>query len=91
MHTISAKLTLLIPHSESLKDKRQVRRSLLDGARHKFNASFAEVDTQDSRQILTIGIALVSNEFHHAQRCLDEIIRYIEETVVAELVDVELY
>ena len=89
MHTISAKLTFYISHSNSLKDKRQVCRSLTDRARQKFNASVAEVDTQDLHQILTIGIAVVSSEKSHAQESIDEIIRFMENNTDAELTKVE--
>ncbi len=41
-----AKLTLEleIPHAQSLKDRRQVVRSLRDALRHSFNISVAETD-----------------------------------------------
>ena len=35
-------LELSIPHAQSLKDRRQVVRSLKDKLRHRFNASVAE-------------------------------------------------
>jgi uncharacterized protein YlxP (DUF503 family) len=89
MHTLSAKLTFYIAHSTSLKDKRQVCRSLIDKTRQKFNVSIAEVDTQDVHQTLTIGIAVVSGDFGHAQNSLEQIIRFLEENVDAELVGVE--
>jgi len=89
MHTISAKLTFYIPHAASLKDKRQVCRSLVDKTRQRFNASIAEVDTQDIHQILTIGIAVVSGDAAHAERSLDEIIRFMENHADAELTEVE--
>lgn len=89
MYTMSAKLTFYIPHAASLKDKRQVCRSLIDKSRHKFNASIAEVDTQDVHQTLTIGIAVVSGDNGHAQHSLDEIIRYMENHTEAELTQVE--
>lgn len=88
MYTQSAKLTFHIPYSHSLKEKRQVCRSLIDRARQKFNASVAEVDTQDAHQVLTIGIAVVSGSFTHGQNCLSEIIRYMETHTDAELMDV---
>ena len=91
MHTQSAKLIFYIPHATSLKDKRQVCRSIVDKARQKFNASVAEVDTQDIRQTLTIGIAVVSGNSTHAKQSLDEIIRFIEEHAEAELTSVEDY
>ena len=89
MYVESAKLTFCIPQAASLKDKRQVCRSLVDKTRQRFNASVAEVGTQDVHQTLTIGIAVVSGAVSHAQNMLDEIIRYMEEHADAELVEVE--
>ena len=89
MHILSAKLTFYIPHSASLKDKRQVCRSLIDKTRQRFNASVAEVDTQDLRQTLTIGISVVSGDAAHAQNSIDEIVRYMEMNANAELTEVE--
>lgn len=88
MYTASAKLSFYIPHANSLKDKRQVCRSVMDKSRKRFNASIAEVDTQDVHQVLTIGIAVVSGEARHAKTCLNEIIHYMEEHADAELTDV---
>jgi len=85
MHTQTAKLTFHIPHAVSLKDKRQVCRSLIDKTRRRFNASVSEVDTQDVHQTLTIGVAVVSGDVSHAQQSLDEIIRFMEEHAEAEL------
>ena len=90
MITLSAELTFHIPASNSLKDKRQVRRSLIDRARHRFNASIAEVATQDSLRTLTIGVAVVSGELAHARDSLDEIIRFMESDAQAELTMVSL-
>ena len=84
----SAKLTFRIAHAASLKDKRQVRRSLIDKVRHKFNASIAEVDTQDAHQLLTVGIAVVSSDVAHAEKSLDEIVRFMEDA--AEQLGAEL-
>ena len=89
MITVSAKLTFYIAHATSLKDKRQVSRSLIDKTRQRFNVSIAEVDTQDIHQTLTIGVAVVSGDATHAQHSLDEIIRFMEERADAELIEVE--
>ncbi len=89
MTTLSVKLTFYISHAFSLKDKRQVCRSLMDKTRKRFNASISEVDTQDVHQTLTVGVAVVSGDAGHARRSLDEIIRYMEEHADAELIKVE--
>ena len=90
MFVLSAKLIFHIPCASSLKDKRQVSRSLIDRTRRRYNAAIAEVATQDVHRTLTIGVAVVSGDTAHAQRLLDEIIRYMEDSTNAELVEVEL-
>ncbi|MCL2406902.1 MAG: DUF503 domain-containing protein [Defluviitaleaceae bacterium] len=90
MFVSSAKLTFYIPQAHSLKDKRQVRRSLVDKARIKFNVSIAEVGAQDVMQTLAVGVAVVSAQASHARDSLDEIIRYMENNADAELVDIEI-
>ncbi|MCL2398358.1 MAG: DUF503 domain-containing protein [Defluviitaleaceae bacterium] len=90
MYTTSAKLTFYIPHANSLKDKRQVCRSLIDKCRQRFNASISEVDTQDFHQTLTVGIAVVSGDAAHAQKSIDEIIRFMEGHTDAELMEIEV-
>ncbi len=87
----SAELRFHIPEAHSLKDKRQVCRSLVDGARHKFNAAIAEVDSQDMHQTLTIGVAVVSGAGHHAHEMLDAVIRYMEDNAAAQLLEVERF
>ena len=88
MITVSAKLTFYIPHAASLKDKRQVCRSLIDKTRQRFNVSVAEVDTQDMHKTLTIGVAVVSGSLTHGQHSLDEIIRFMERASAAELTEI---
>jgi len=85
----SAILSFYIPHANSLKDKRQVCRSIIDKTRQRFNASVAEVDTQDLHRQLTIGVAVVSGGVAHGQRSLDEVIRFMENHADAELTGVE--
>ena len=88
---LSAELRFHIPGAHSLKEKRKVRRSLIDGARHRFNAAIAEVDTQDAHQLLTIGAAVVSGSLPHAREMLDAVIRYLEENAEAQLMGVERF
>ena len=90
MYTVSARLTFDIPQAKSLKDKRQVRRSIVDKTRKRFNVSISEIDNQDVYRTLSIGIAVVSGDNSHAQKSIDEIIRYMEEHAEAELLGIEL-
>ena len=88
MHVLSVKLSFYIPHAASLKDKRQVCRSLIDKTRRRFNAAVAEVDMQDMHQRLAIGVAVVSGDIAHAQRSLEQIVRFMDECADAELMQV---
>jgi hypothetical protein len=53
-------LELGIEHAHSLKDRRQVVRSLKDKLRHSFNVSVAELDEAVVWNRATLGIAAVS-------------------------------
>ena len=90
MIIFSAELRIHIPHAMSLKDKRQVAKSIIGKTRHKFNLSIAEVDTQDVHQMLTIGLAIVSEGYSHGKQVMDEIIRYMEENVEGEVVEITM-
>jgi len=89
MTTLSAKLRFYIPHAHSLKEKRVVVRGVVDKVKSKFNVAVAEVGEQDLHQTMVIGVAVVSGEYSHAARMLDEVIRFIEGNADAELVEVE--
>jgi len=72
-------VTLHLAGSQSLKDKRQVVRSLVDRLRRQFNVAVAEVEEQDSWQTAVLGLAVVSNEAGHAARQLDRVVDAIEQ------------
>jgi len=91
VYVLSAKLTFNIPGAGSLKDKRQVRRSIIEKARNRYNASISEVGAQDVHQTLIIGIAVVSGEKVHAENSINEIIRFMENNPNAELTAIEEY
>lgn len=58
-------LEIHIPDARSLKDKRQVLRSLKDRLRARFNVAVAEMDHQDVWQRSVIGIVGISAEEAH--------------------------
>ncbi|HZQ22263.1 MAG TPA: DUF503 domain-containing protein [Terriglobales bacterium] len=53
-------LELSIEHAQSLKDKRQVVRSLKDRLRASFNVSIAELDSTSLWNRATIGVVSIS-------------------------------
>jgi uncharacterized protein YlxP (DUF503 family) len=71
---------LYLPTSDSLKDKRQVVKSLIARLSTQFGVSVAEVGQLEARQNAELGVARVSNEAHHAESVLEAVVRFIEET-----------
>ena len=55
-------LEIYIPDARSLKDKRQVLRSLKDKLRGHFNVAVAELDHQDLWQRSVVGVVSISND-----------------------------
>jgi len=83
-------LELRIEHAHSLKDKRQVLRSVKDRLRNSFNISVAEIDGTDLWQRATLGVVSISDSRHY----LEGLMRNVEREVVrlannagAEVVD----
>ncbi len=86
----SVRVRLLLRESRSLKDKRQVVRSIKDRLRNAFNVSVAEVEAQDNRQLAVLGIAMVGTEAHQVRTALQQIVEALRSHPVAELLDHEL-
>jgi len=86
----SLRVRLLLRESRSLKDKRQVVRSIKDRLRNGFNVSVAEVDALDQRQTAVLGIAMVSNESYHVRTTLEQVLEALRRHPVAELIEHEL-
>lgn len=80
MHVANCLLSLHIPASRSLKDKRQVLRSVLDRTRAKFGVAIAEVGDNEAWQAAQIGLSYVSNDGGQALEVLRAAVRYIEES-----------
>ena len=81
------RIRLLLRQARSLKDKRQVVKSIKDRLRNGFNVSVAEVEEQDNRQLAVLGIAMVSNEARHVRTTFEHIVAALRGHPVAELVD----
>jgi uncharacterized protein YlxP (DUF503 family) len=90
MYVGVCRITLRLPENASLKGKRQVVKSLTERLHHKFGVAVAEVDTNDSWQIATIGLSCVSNDARHARQVLDRAVDFAQQTRLdAELLDSE--
>jgi uncharacterized protein YlxP (DUF503 family) len=80
-------LEIHLPESRSLKDKRQVLRSLKDRLRHRFNVSVAELDGQDSWQRATVGVVAISADAAYLEGALRAVLEESENLLGRGLVD----
>ena len=77
MHVGVVQLELHIPTSRSLKEKRAVLRPIVEGLRHRFQISVAEVGYQDKWQRALVGMAVVSDSYGHAAEVVDNVERWV--------------
>jgi uncharacterized protein YlxP (DUF503 family) len=87
-----AKLTfeIEIPHAQSLKDRRQVVRSMKDKLRNGFNISVAELDDASVWNRATLGIASISSSTSYLTGQLQQIdaaAHRIAAALSAEIID----
>lgn len=86
----SLRVRLLLREARSLKDKRQVVKSIKDRLHNGFNVSVAEVEGQENCQIAVLGIALVGGEAYPVRTTLEKIVSALRAHPVAELIDHEI-
>lgn len=90
MNVGSLRIRLLIRESRSLKDKRQVVRSILDRLRNEFHVAAAEVEELDDRRLAVLGFATVGPEAGLVRQTLDRIVDALKSHPVAEYLDHEM-
>jgi uncharacterized protein YlxP (DUF503 family) len=90
-HIGVARVTLLLAENASLKGKRMVVSSVTRRIRNRFNVAVAEVDTQGAWEVITLGIACLSEDKRHANEMLNKVVDFVaSERLDAEVGDVEI-
>jgi uncharacterized protein YlxP (DUF503 family) len=70
-------LDLHLPNCHSLKEKRAVLKSILNGAQNRYGVAAAEVAHQDKWQRAGLGFACVSGSAAHADDVLAKVERFV--------------
>ena len=83
-------ITLRLHACRSLKEKRRVVKAVVSRVRNNFNASVAEVGSNDIYQRADIGVSLVGNEAGLINSKLDKIFNFVEELGLAEIIDTDM-
>ena len=77
------------PWVHSLKEKRMIVKSIIARLQNRFHVSAAEIDEQDTHQIIVIGVAAIIPNNAVADSLMDEISLFIEENCEAQILDEE--
>ena len=83
-------LEIHIADAHSLKDKRQVLRSLKDRLREHFNVAVAELDHQDLWQRSVVGVVGISGEDAHLSETMAAVLEESEQVLGRSLISHEI-
>jgi uncharacterized protein YlxP (DUF503 family) len=75
------------PWTHSLKEKRKVVKSLVSQLQNRFHVSVAEIDEQDTHQIIVIGVAAIVPHNAIADSLMEEISQFVENASEAEVLE----
>lgn len=80
-------IDVLIPGALTLKDKRQVVRSVLDRAAARYNISVAEIDHLQNHALATLAFACVANDPKRVHEVLSMAREVVESETRLEVTD----
>jgi uncharacterized protein YlxP (DUF503 family) len=83
-------ITLRLHECRSLKGKRKIVKSIVNQLRNNFNASVAEVGSNDVHQRAEIGFSMVGNDKSFINSKLDKVLNLVDALGLAEIIDTEM-
>lgn len=89
MHAAALRFDLHVPESRSLKQKRAAIRPIVDGLRHRFRISVAEVDHHEQWQRSAIAVAVVAESDRRLEEVLAAAERFVAAAPDIELLEIE--
>ncbi len=90
MQIAALRVRLEVTSSLTLKDKRQVVRSLLARIRNHFNVSAAEIGDNDSVRYAELGAVAVSNDHAYLDGMMSKLLDLIESEPRAVLIEQDI-
>ena len=87
MNIAAMTFRLRAPWVHSLKEKRMIVKSIIAQLQNRFHVSAAEIDEQDTHQMIVIGVAAVVPHNAMADRVMEEISRFMETAAEAEILE----
>lgn len=86
VYTAVCRLTLLVEHAHSLKEKRAVVRKLRDRVKQRFGVALTEVGGLDTWQRAVLGFAVVGAERTYPEETVEAVVRFIDAEAEARIV-----
>jgi uncharacterized protein YlxP (DUF503 family) len=83
-------MTLRLHGCRSLKEKRQVVKTVVHRLQEKFNVSVAEVGSNDIHQRAEIGFAAVGNDRILINSKIDKMFNFVEDMGLAEVLGTDM-
>ncbi len=88
-HVLALTVDLRIAHAQSLKEKRAVVTTMLEGARHRFRVAASETGDQDRHQRAELSFVAVSGSARHSSEVIDNVDRFVWSFPSVEVVSAE--
>jgi uncharacterized protein len=83
-------IVLYLPESHSLKEKRQIVKSIKDKVHHRFNVAIAEIGDLDLWQKARLGVCSLGNDRRQVNGRLDQVTNFVERMQVAVDMDFQI-
>lgn len=90
MHAAAIAIDLHVPASQSLKAKRAAIVPIIEGLRHRFRVSVAEIGFQDTWQRARIGVAIVAATDGVLRSVIDDVEAFVDTAADVEVLDVAI-
>ena len=87
MQIVAMTFQLHAPWVHSLKEKRMIVKSLIAQLQNRFHVSAAEIDEQDTHQIIVIGVAAIVPHSAMADSLMEGISSFVESATEAEILE----
>jgi len=80
-------IEIFFPENQSLKDKRQSLRKIVEKTRAKFSISIMEINQNNLWQRARIGFSVVGVKQDHVNKMIDNVHDYIESLYLGSIID----
>lgn len=80
-------IEIFFPENQSLKDKRQALKKIVEKTRTKFSISIMEINQNNLWQRAQIGFSVVGVKRDHVYRMIDNVHKYVESLYIGTIID----